>query len=133
MEKLVFDSFALIAFLRKEPGCRIVEKYLTEAKKGKKLIFISFINLAEVYYKTLRESGRIKTEEVLAVIKKLPITTVSATDDFVLQAAELKAFYPIALADCFAAALALQEKAILITGDPEFNKLKKVIKIRWLK
>jgi len=34
-------------------------------------------------------------------------------------AANLKAEHPIALADCFAVALAASEGAILLTGDPE--------------
>lgn len=34
-------------------------------------------------------------------------------------AAALKAAYPMALADCFAVALAAAEGAVLLTGDPE--------------
>jgi predicted nucleic acid-binding protein len=33
--------------------------------------------------------------------------------------ARLKAEHPIALADCFAVALAAEEGAVLLTGDPE--------------
>lgn len=34
-------------------------------------------------------------------------------------AATLKAEHPMALADCFAVALAASERAVLLTGDPE--------------
>ncbi len=34
-------------------------------------------------------------------------------------AANLKAEHPMALADCFAVALAASESAVLLTGDPE--------------
>ena len=37
------------------------------------------------------------------------------------------------LADAFAAALAKEKKAELVTGDPEFKALEKEIKIHWLK
>ncbi len=36
-------------------------------------------------------------------------------------------------ADAFAAALAKEKKAELITGEPEFKPLEKEIKIHWLK
>ncbi len=42
-------------------------------------------------------------------------------------------FYRLNLADAFAAALAKEKKAVIVTGDPEFNALEKEIKINWLK
>jgi predicted nucleic acid-binding protein len=39
----------------------------------------------------------------------------------------------MSLADAFAAALARETKAELVTGDPEFKPLEKEIKIHWLK
>jgi predicted nucleic acid-binding protein len=36
-------------------------------------------------------------------------------------------------ADCFAAALAKQSKAELVTGDPDFRQVQDEIKIVWLK
>ncbi len=42
-------------------------------------------------------------------------------------------FYRLNLVDAFAAALAKEKKAELITGDPEFKALEKEIKITWLK
>jgi len=47
-------------------------------------------------------------------------------------AAGFKARFKISLADAFAAALAKERKAELVTGDPEFRALDKEIKIRWL-
>ena len=35
-------------------------------------------------------------------------------------------------ADCFSAALAKQQNAELVTGDPEFKAVEKEIKINWL-
>ena len=51
-----------------------------------------------------------------------------------LAAAHLKKDCPIAYADCFAAALAQIKNAALVTGDPEFRKIKADcnVRIEWL-
>ena len=36
-------------------------------------------------------------------------------------------------ADAFAVAAAVQKKALLVTSDPEYKKVEKLIKILWLK
>lgn len=132
MEKIIFDSFALIAFFRKEKAGLTTKAYLYKAARKKSQIYLSYINLAEVYYQTIRNQGLGKGKQVLATIKSFPLVLVSAADDLVLEAAEIKAKYPIALSDCFAAALALKEKAPILTGDPEFKKLEEIVKIKWL-
>jgi hypothetical protein len=38
----------------------------------------------------------------------------------------------LAYADAFAAALAMVEKATLVTGDPEFRLLEKSISVQWI-
>ena len=60
---------------------------------------------------------------------------VGVGDDLELarQAAQFKAAHKLSLADAFAAALAKDRKAELVTGDPELKALEKVIKIVWLK
>ena len=50
----------------------------------------------------------------------------------IFQAAEHKAQYNISYADCFALASALEYKAILVTGDPEFKKAEQLIEIVWV-
>jgi uncharacterized protein len=47
--------------------------------------------------------------------------------------ADFKARFKLSLADAFAAALAKEKKAELVTGDPEFKSLDQEIKIHWLK
>lgn len=132
MKKIVLDSFALLAYFEDEPGGKLVKDILQRGRKRKTQLFLSYINLAEVYYRTIRDHGILQAKRTLSTIKRMPIKLISATDEFVLKAAEIKAAYPIALGDCFAAALALQEKASILTGDPEFKKLGKAVKIKWL-
>ena len=49
-----------------------------------------------------------------------------------LAAAWLKAEYPISYADAFAASLAQELGASLVTGDPEFKKIKQNLSLIWL-
>jgi ribonuclease VapC len=49
-----------------------------------------------------------------------------------VTAAHIKAEYPLAYADAFAAALAMNKGATLVTGDPEFEVLKNRLPIQWL-
>jgi len=79
---------------------------------------MSWINLVEVHYRTIRDHGKEEANRTLdelrpRVTEHLP--GVSA----MRAAADLKASHPMALADCFAVALAASEGAVLLTGDPE--------------
>lgn len=131
-KSIVLDSFALIAYLRAEPAGQKVITHLQSAQAGKTTLFLTFINLAEVYYKTIRESGIDKGREVLAILKALPINIISLSDDLVLKAAEIKAARPMSFADCFATALAQEKHAAVLTGDPEFKSIEKLVPILWL-
>ena len=126
---IVLDSFALIAYLRAEPAGAKVTAHLQAAQAGKTRLFLSFINLAEVYYKTIREQGLDKGREVIAILRALPIEIVSLSDEFTLRAAEVKAAHPMSFADCFATALAQEKHASILTGDPEFKSVEKLVPI----
>ncbi len=66
-------------------------------------------------------------------MKAAPIEFHPADRPLAEAAADFKARFKISLADAFAAALAKERKAELVTGDPEFKPLEKEIKIHWLK
>jgi len=134
MANRVLDSWALIAFFEDEPAADAVEEILDQAGHEKHRLFLTSINWAEVYYSTMREVSQAVAEEHAQVIAGLPIDIVGIGDDLKLarQAAIYKATYRLSLADAFAAALAKEKKAELVTGDPEFKPLEKEIKILWL-
>jgi ribonuclease VapC len=81
-----------------------------------------------------RERGLPRAQETLARIDELPIEVMNVDRPLTLAAAHLKMDCPIAYADCFAAALSQVKKASLVTGDPEFRKIKADcnLKIEWL-
>ena len=127
--RFVLDSFALLALLQKERGWERVKGLLNDAELGRVELHMSIINLAEVHYLTLRRGTNVS--QTLAAIEALPIKIASA-DEYVPGVVELKAQYPIALADCFAAALAIDLDCPLVTSDPEFRKLEKILTVEWL-
>ncbi|MEY2408193.1 MAG: uncharacterized protein QOF48_863 [Verrucomicrobiota bacterium] len=63
----------------------------------------------------------------------LPSSLRGASQAAMDIAADFKARFKISLADAFAAALAKEKKAALVTGDPEFKALETEIKIDWIK
>jgi len=130
--RYVLDSYAVLAYLKEEIGYEMVLKKIEEAKEGKIRLFMSLINLGEVLYIVERERGLAKAQEVLALIDELPVAIESVDRELTLFAAHLKAQYSIAYADCFAAALAQQRRAVLISGDPDFEKLAEVVALEWL-
>lgn len=59
---------------------------------------------------------------------QMPIKIVGIDKYSTLEAAKLKAKYPVAYADCFASVLAISKNIRVVTGDPEFRKLEKEVK-----
>ena len=66
------------------------------------------------------------------VERRMPVEFVPADHALAEAAGEFKAAHKMSLADAFAAALAAQRDAELVTGDPELKALDGAIKLRWL-
>jgi predicted nucleic acid-binding protein len=130
----VLDSYALLAFLEAEPGSSRVRELLKMARAGQCHLYMSVVNLGEVMYIVERERGLPRAQETLARIDELPVEIVNVDRTLTLAAAHLKMACPIAYADCFAAALSRLRNACLVTGDPEFHKIKpdSNLSIEWL-
>jgi predicted nucleic acid-binding protein len=128
----IFDSHALLKFFQKEKDYEKVIHLLEEIKRSGVTKYINAINLGEIIYATKREFGDQKKLEVLANIERLNFTVLPITNNLIFQAAEHKAQYNISYADCFALASAIEHKAILVTGDPEFKKVEHLVEIMWV-
>ena len=95
---------------------------------------MSIVNFGEVFYRTGKLYGIAEATRTERRIRALPINIIAPVEEtLVMRAAYLKAQYPISYADAFAAALTEEEKAILITGDHNFKRVEKKIKIEWLR
>jgi predicted nucleic acid-binding protein len=112
--KLCLDSWAVLAWLDgEEPAAEAVARAMEGDRPA-----MSWMNLVEVHYRTARDHGRGEADHVLAELR--PQISEDLPGISAMRAvARLKAENPIALADCFAIALAAEEGAVLLTGDPE--------------
>ena len=132
MAATVLDSFALLAFLRGEDGGGRVRQLLERAGDRDQPLHMTEVNYAEVKYIITRKDGRQRWAQIAADLPALPLEFHPATRALADTAADFKARYKISLADAFAAALAREKKAELVTGDREFKPLEAELKIRWL-
>ena len=128
----IFDSHALLKFFQKEKGYEKVVHLLEEIRKTGATKYINAINLGEIIYSTKKEFGDQKKLEVLANIERLNFTILPIPNNLIFQAAEYKAQYAISYADSFALASAVEHKATLVTGDPEFKKVEHLVDIVWI-
>ena len=129
----VLDSHALLAFFRGEDGAVAVKELLHKAVTADRPVHMTEVNYAEVKYMLLKKDGAEAWAQVADILNSLPIEFHPALRPLADIAADFKARFKISLADAFAAGLAKENKAELITGDPEFKALEKEIKIVWLK
>ena len=128
-KKRVLDSFALLAFLKMESKYEEVKSLLS----SEDILIMNDINIGEIFYILSRERGNEKAEYFInTILPSLPIKRVTNTFEDVIEASRIKAVYSLAFADCFAIATAKKENASIVTGDPEFKKVQKVIDIEWI-
>lgn len=132
MSAKVLDSFALIAYFRDEAGAEDVEKLLLQVNKRDTSLYMSEVNYAEVKYSILRKDGKDAWKRAKSVLQGLPIEFQPTSKSMAELAADFKARFKLSLADAFAAALAKESRAELVTGDPEFEALASEVKIHWL-
>lgn len=108
------DSWPVLSWLDgDEPAADLVDAILSRERPA-----MSWINLVEVHYRTSRDHGKEEADRVLEELRPR-ITEHLPGVSAMRAAANLKASYPMALADCFAVALAASEGSVLLTGDPE--------------
>ena len=128
----VLDSFALLAFLNKEAGFEQVRTLLRTAEAAGAPLLMNEINVGEVFYIIAKARSLEKAEDFLHRLATLPVKPVSNTFPDVLEAARVKAQFPLSYADAFTVSTALRSQAIVITGDPEFHTVEHLVEILWL-
>lgn len=128
----VLDSFALLAYFRGEAAAITVRDLLHKAAVADRPLHMTEVNFAELKYILLKRDGAEAWTQASETLKSLPIEFHPAARRLADLAADFKARFQLSLADAFAAALAKDRKAEVVTGDPEFKPLEKEIKINWL-
>jgi predicted nucleic acid-binding protein len=121
---LVLDASAVVAFLRDEAGSDRLATALEKARNDGENHLICAVNWAEVIYiAAVHEPERVSTPTLIGLLDSLPVTVVHANRDLAVGAAYLKHRHGLALADAFAAALALEAGVPLMTADADFDTL----------
>lgn len=130
--KKVLDSHAILVYLKQEEGFQEVREELRRAGESGNRLLVNEINLGEVCSVALRNRLVEDLGRFLEILLTLPIEPVHPDFPLIVEASLIKARYPISYADCFAVATALREKAKIMTGDPEFKKVEKLVEVQWL-
>jgi PIN domain nuclease of toxin-antitoxin system len=121
MPTSVLDACAMLAYIQNEPGAEVVEEILT--RPGEKCVAHA-VNLCEVYHKVFRKADEATAK---AVMHDLTVNMgVELKDDMdppfwndvgKHMAVIRSSGNSIAMADCFAIALALKMKGRVVTSD----------------
>lgn len=129
---LVFDSWAVLAYLGDEASGKEVANLIAGAHENRTPMYMSNVNAGEVWYILAREISETEADKAVADLARLGIELVDANWPLTRIAAGFKARHRMSYADCFAAALAKDHKADLITGDKEFKQVEQDVSIHWL-
>lgn len=132
MKTHILDASALMSFYEDRPGAGTVEELLARAVEAKRPLLMSVVNWGEVYYSVWRARGEVAANGKLCEIAQLPIEIVDADSGLTRMAARFKAERNLPYADCFAAALAQDRKATLVTSDKDFERVGSALKILWV-
>jgi predicted nucleic acid-binding protein len=129
---IVLDSWAVIAYLEGEPAAEKVADHIADAHENEIPLFMSVVNAGEVWYIIAREASVGDADRSIRELRHLGIEFVDADWPLAHEAGGFKSKHKMSFADCFAAALAKDKKALLLTGDREFRQVQKDIDIDWL-
>jgi predicted nucleic acid-binding protein len=130
---IVLDSWAVMAYLEDESTAEKVAEIIADAHEEKIPLLMTVVNAGEVWYILAREVSVSEADASVRQLRQLGIEFINADWDLAREAGGFKAKHKMSFADCFAAALAKQRKAHLVTGDQEFKQVEADVIINWLK
>jgi len=123
MKVYLLDTSALLTLRDDEPGSDRVAELLEQAQRNEARCLGCFITLMEILYRVWRDEGEAAGRLAYEQCMGLPIVWIHETPDLLKRAAELKATHSPSLADAWIAACALEQGAVLIHKDPEFQSV----------
>ena len=129
---IVLDSWAVMAYLEDEASAEKVADIMADAHEEKIPLLMTVVNAGEVWYILAREATIAEADASVRQLRQLGIEFVDADWELAREAGGFKAKHKMSFADCFAAALAKQRKAHLVTGDQEFKQVEQDITIDFL-
>lgn len=128
--RYVLDANALIGFFEGRPAvAEKVQRMLSQALRQDAPLLMSAVNWGEVFHMEWRYHGEAKAWEAEAKLQEMPIAVIAADRERASRAGALKEKHGLGYADAFAAELAIERGAWLVTADPEFAKLGKALAV----
>ena len=124
----VLDTSAIFCLKDNEIGADKVEEILELANKGKTRVLLSFMTLMEYLYINLMRFGEDVAHKFYLQLTLLPVSIIESDEDLRVTAAGLKSNYNISMADSWIAATAVNNDAILVHRDSEFDELKDIVR-----
>lgn len=128
--RYVLDANALIGFFEGRRGvAEKVRHLLGEAARLDVPLLMSAVTWGEVFYIEWRSGGELRAQTAEASLLEMPIAVIAADLARASRAGGLKQKHGLGYADAFAAELAVERDAWLVTADPEFQKVGKALSI----
>jgi len=120
----VLDANALVGLFEDREGTAAkVERLLELALEREIPLLMSAVNWGEVFYVTWRRRGEAKARQADAKLREMPIAVIDVNRERASRAGALKGKYGLGYADAFAAELAIERGAWLVTADLAFSKV----------
>ncbi len=132
MKGYALDASAVVDYVQSGPGSDKIEQLLAGAFRQQLLLYISVLNLGEVFYLTWQRTGEESARQTVAKLSRLPVQIIPVDLSQSLRAGQLKALHNIPYVDCIAAAVAMERNATLVTSDRHFEKLGRHFPILWI-
>ena len=102
----------------KPEGQDTVDGLFREAATGRASLYMSVINLIEVFYNYYRDEGPGKVSQIMAKIRLTPLKIIYVISPYVFaEAYRLKGTYKISVADAIGTATAKEFSAHFVTSD----------------
>jgi predicted nucleic acid-binding protein len=128
--RYVLDANALLGLFEDREGTAGKIEHLLEQALSQDLpLLMSAVNWGEVFYIAWRRHGELKAREAEVRLQELPVAVISADRERASRAGALKQKHSLGYADAFAAELAIERGAWLVTADPEFSKVGKALAV----
>jgi predicted nucleic acid-binding protein len=119
----------LISFLEGRPAAPKVRSLIEDVQRSDSPLLLSAVNWGEVFYVSWKLHGEGVARAIESKLRRLPILVMAADQERATRAAALKQKHNLSYADSFAAELAIDYKAWLVTADPEFSRMGKLLSL----
>jgi ribonuclease VapC len=127
-DSYVFDTSALLTLWNDEEGADVVGDLL----RSDSLVYVSFMSCMEGRYRIWKNAGRAESEEFSKYLDLLPLKRVDITEPIFEKALEIKATNSLSVCDSWIIATAMMNHSVLVHKDPEFEQVKKTVKLKAL-